>query len=205
MNYQIETFCDNSQNANTYLVYTSDSCIIIDPANNLKILQKYIASRKIEGVLLTHGHYDHFKVLKDLMKLSNFKVYMHKNAKAKLENVVSSCATYFGENNPTLIEKDKVQEVQDGETIILGPFKIKCWYTPGHTNCMMCYILDDNLFSGDFLFKEGIGRTDLDTGSAIKMMQSLEMLKKQKINYIVYPGHGDATTLRDELKYNHYL
>ena len=65
MNYQIETFCDNLQNANTYLVYTCDSCVIVDPANNLKVLQKYIENRKIEGVLLTHGHYDHFKMLKD--------------------------------------------------------------------------------------------------------------------------------------------
>ncbi len=68
MNYQIETFCDNLQNANTYLVYTCDSCVIVDPANNLKVLQKYIENRKIEGVLLTHGHYDHFKMLKDLSK-----------------------------------------------------------------------------------------------------------------------------------------
>lgn len=205
MNYQIETFCDNLQNANTYLVYTCDSCVIVDPANNLKVLQKYIENRKIEGVLLTHGHYDHFKMLKDLMKLGDFKVYMHKNAKIKLENVRSSCAIYFGENNPTLIDENRIQYIQNGETINLSSFKIKCWYTPGHTNCMMCYIIDNNLFSGDFLFKDGIGRTDLDTGSAIRMMQSLEVLKKQKINYNVYPGHGDASTLNKELKYNYYL
>ena len=75
MNYQIEVFCDNDLNANTYLLYDDNSCIIIDPANNIKVLSEYIGTKKVLGVLLTHGHYDHFKSLEDLLLQYNTFVY----------------------------------------------------------------------------------------------------------------------------------
>ena len=68
MSYDIEVFNDNDLNANTYLISNETSCIIIDPANNLKILEKYINNKKVLGILITHGHYDHFKCLKELLK-----------------------------------------------------------------------------------------------------------------------------------------
>ena len=63
MNIKIDNFCDNQLNANTYLISFADSCLIVDPANDLKILKRYIGDKKILGILLTHGHYDHFKSL----------------------------------------------------------------------------------------------------------------------------------------------
>lgn len=205
MNYKIEVFCDNDQNANTYLVYNDSSCIIIDPANSPKTLKNYIENRKIEGIFLTHGHYDHFRVLSEVLELSDCNVYMHKNAGKKIQDLKSSYAIFFKTSTLPIIDEKRISFVDDGNLVCVGPFSIKCWYTPGHTNCMMSYIIDDNLFSGDFLFKDSIGRTDLDTGSVIRMMQSLKMLKTLKVNYNVYPGHGESTTLNDELKYNHYL
>ena len=64
---------------------------------------------------------------------------------------------------------------------------------------------DDNLFSGDVLFQGSIGRTDLATSSNTKMMQSLRKIREMDPNLKVYPGHGPATTLKDELLYNPYL
>ncbi len=205
MSYQVEVFCDDDLNANTYLVYNETSCIIIDPANNNKVLMRYVDKREVLGILLTHGHYDHFKSLSGLLENYDVLVYMHKNAYLKLSDIDSSYAKMFNYHYPTIIDKEKVRFISDGETLKLGNFVIKCWYTPGHTDCMMSYIIDNNLFSGDFIFKGSIGRTDLLTSSATKMHVMLEELKRRKNNYIIYPGHEASTTLDDEKENNVYL
>ena len=66
---KIETFCDHFNNANTYLITNDNDAIIIDPANNIKTLKKYIDDKKVVAILLTHGHYDHFKSLRQLIKI----------------------------------------------------------------------------------------------------------------------------------------
>ena len=205
MHYNIETFCDNDLNANTYLIYNNEKCIVIDPANNLRTLFKYIGERKILGVFLTHGHYDHFKSLKELLSETDSLVYMHKNAYPKLKDPKSSYAGMFGFPYPTIIEEDKVRFVKDGEKIELEGFTIKCWYTPGHTDCMMSYFLDDNLFSGDFIFKGSIGRTDLETSDKIRMCNMIKEIRNRKVNYTIYPGHDLPTTLEDEKRENVYF
>ena len=68
MNFKIETFCDQGINANTYLVSNDNFCIIIDPANNIKTLNKFIDNKKVLGIFITHGHYDHFKQIEELLK-----------------------------------------------------------------------------------------------------------------------------------------
>ena len=89
-------------------------------------------------------------------------------------------------------------------------FDISLILTPGHSDCSYTILIDDLLFTGDFLFKESIGRTDLYTGSSFIMNQSLkkiinlDLLKKNE-DYYIYPGHGDYTTLNYEKKYNYYL
>ncbi len=205
MSYQIETFCDNGSNANTYLIYDDKTCIVIDPANNVDILFKYIGKREVLGILLTHGHYDHFKSIEGVLKKVETKVYMHKNAYQKLNNPHSSYASSFGYLHPTKIKEQNVSFVKDGDKLMLNNFIIKCWYTPGHTDCMMSYIIDDNLFSGDFLFKGSIGRTDLETGDKDKMRNMIKEIKSRKINYTIYPGHDIPTTLDKEKEENYYL
>ena len=91
MNLLVETFCDSGYLANSYLVYNDKYCILIDPANNIKTLKQFIGERKLLAVFLTHGHYDHFVRLFDLLKEFECKVYMHKNAYKKiLDNNLSS-------------------------------------------------------------------------------------------------------------------
>ena len=68
MQYKIEVFCDNDLNANTYLIYNETSCFIIDPANSVNTLSKYIADKTVLGIFLTHGHYDHFSE-EDIIKV----------------------------------------------------------------------------------------------------------------------------------------
>ena len=173
MQYNIEVFCDNDLNANTYLIYNDSECLIIDPANNIKTLLKYVNGRTIKGILLTHGHYDHFKTLKELLKETNSLVYMHKNAYLKLKDPKSSYAGMFGFPYPTDVEEEKIHFVKDNELISLGTFNIKCWYTPGHTDCMMCFILDNNLLGevkkNEVTKYSGLGAYEIEVPSVIDL------------------------------------
>ncbi len=201
----IETFCDHSENANTYLVIQNHEALIIDPANDEKILKKYIGTNKVLGILLTHGHYDHFKSLEAILKDYNVPCYLHKKAKDKIFDLNKSYALSFGKSQIPKISNDVFRFVNDLEEIKLGSFSIKVLYTPGHTDCSVCYLIDEVMFSGDTLFKNTVGRSDLLTGNILKLKASIERLKKLSIDYQVYPGHDENTTLFYEQKNNPYF
>lgn len=88
----------------------------------------------------------------------------------------------------------------------LGVFTFEVIYTPGHTSDSLSYYFDNKyLFTGDFLFKGTIGRTDLPTGNYDKLLNSLEKIKKYPKEIKIYPGHMDETTLIQELETNPYM
>ena len=212
----IDILCENNNNCNTYIVGNLQNVIIIDPANDERSIKKLVNNRNVLGIFLTHGHYDHFKKLHKLLKIYNVFVYMHKNAYLKLADVYSSCAVYFGCNEPLLISKEQVCELKDGETIDFGDVKVKVIFTPGHTNCSVCLKIDDVMFTGDTMFFEGVGRWDLPTASSIQLTDSINKLLKSteiekiishaylKIDYCFYPGHGESSTCFHEIKNNSY-
>ncbi len=85
-------------------------------------------------------------------------------------------------------------------------FEFEVIFTPGHTSDSVSYYFNEkHLFTGDFLFKGTIGRYDLPTGDYNILMDSLDKIKQIKPSTIIYPGHGELTTLKDELKNNTYL
>lgn len=86
-------------------------------------------------------------------------------------------------------------------------FNFKIIETKGHTSDSVSYYFkeDNVMFTGDFIFKESIGRCDMPTGDINDMMKSLKKLKEFNSNITLYPGHGDKTTLYNELKNNYYL
>lgn len=203
----VDVLCEHSYNANTYFIKKDDEVLLIDPANDIRSIKTMLKNKKLVGVLLTHGHYDHFKTLTKVLNEYNVICYMHKKAFLKLKNVDASCARMFGHNVEEQIDEKQVKNVSDGMNLKIENFKIKCLYKPGHTDCSMVYIIDNLMFSGDFLFNNGIGRFDLPTSNSIVMSNSLKEIIQigKKQDYIVYPGHGDMTTLHSELKNNPYL
>ena len=89
----------------------------------------------------------------------------------------------------------------------IGNFEFNVIYTPGHTDDSITYYFEKEkmMFVGDFIFENSIGRTDLETGDIRKMQKSINKIKKYKENIIIYPGHGNSTTLKKELKNNYYF
>ena len=184
---------------NTYLLKIDDKAILIDPASKADKLIDILGDLKLEAILLTHGHFDHIKAVDGLYDKYKCPVFIHSAdeiiARDKLSGrdfglvAYISCPLTFIEEGPKQI----------------GPFSFETIYTPGHTEGSVIYVFDDCIFSGDTLFKGSVGRTDLYSGDARKLKQSLNIFKGFNKDYIIYPGHDDVTSLNYELATNYYL
>lgn len=193
---------------NNFLLMDEDSkeAVLIDCTQKSDVidnaLKEYGATLKY--VLLTHGHFDHILGINDTKKAyPDCKVLVHEADKTLMDNVNDS-AIKFGLYN---VEIQKVDEfVKDNEIIKLGENDIKVIYTPGHTQGCVCYLIADMLFSGDTLFYESVGRTDLVGGNFNQLKSSIqEKLFTLDGNIKVYPGHGWATTIEHEKINNQFL
>lgn len=192
-----------SMGTNCYGVSDGESYIIIDPAVSYKKMDE-ICNGKIVGVLITHGHFDHIEELQSYLDNTCVKIYGHINCLEKLQNSMLNCSGYFGDEL-VFNCKDRFVPVSDGECIKLLNEDIKVLENFGHTNCCISFIIDNNMFCGDFIFAFSIGRTDLPTASNEQMRDSLDVIKKYKVDYLIYPGHGNKTTLNIEKNRNPYL
>ena len=105
--------------------------------------------------------------------------------------------------NSLKIKADKC--FKDGDIISLGESSIKVLHTPGHTKGSSCFIIGEDMISGDMLFNYSIGRTDFPGGSTVEMRSSINKLKELDTDYNVYPGHGSLTSLFFEKENNPYF
>ncbi|MCI6272957.1 MAG: MBL fold metallo-hydrolase [Erysipelotrichaceae bacterium] len=184
---------------NCFILKENNHVLIIDPGKKAeKIISEISEDEIVDGILLTHGHFDHIGAVDDLVKHYNVDVYMHKNDEILINSPHNKLAGYTG--NIT----SKRNHFSDGINKV-KTFMFEVINTPGHTDGSVLIIYKNNMFSGDTIFKGTIGRTDLFCGNDSKMKQSLKLIKTFNPEYIVYPGHGDITTLKDEFLYNPYL
>lgn len=196
---EIRTLTLGIYQTNTYLVVNNNEVIVIDPVSKAERIQSLLnAEEKIVGICLTHGHFDHIGAVDDLVNIYHCPVYIHED---DLE------LTQDPEKNYSLTKKIKLKSKLTvySDKMKIHSFDFEVIHTPGHTKGSVCLRFDNNLFTGDSLFKGSIGRTDLYGASPQEMKQSLRILRSLNENYIIYPGHDGSTTLFDELKRNPYL
>ena len=192
-----------SMGTNCYLVSNDDGYIVIDPAVDYNVVDE-MTSGSLQAVLITHGHFDHVEKLQSYLDNSDVKIYGHKECLEKLQNPMTNCSAYFGDEIMFDLS-DRFVAVCDNEELEIVGLKVKVRENSGHTNCSVSYIIDDAMFSGDFIFNGSIGRTDLPTGSNERMKESLSKIINIDDDYVIYPGHGNQTTLYIEKKRNPYL
>lgn len=173
---------------NCYILTIEDKELIIDPGMGA-------ASWVIEevknpvAILNTHGHFDHVWSNAELKKKFNIPIYAPKGDIFMLEN------DPFSQGTPP----SQVDFVVDGnQTFEIEGIKVHFFHFPGHTPGCSVIMIEDRLFSGDFIFNNSIGRYDFPYSNAQQMRQSLERFLTFKENWDVYPGHGAKTTVQKE-------
>ncbi len=190
---------------NCYFIYHEgeSDCIFIDPADRGDYIYEVLKSKgfNVTHILLTHGHFDHIWGCSKLRSLTSAPVYALDLEQDVLENAMLNSSEAAGRSCTVKVNN----YVKDGDILELNGFKIQVLATPGHTKGSCCFYLpdDDILISGDTLFHESVGRTDLPTGSMSELTHSIEeKLVPLPDNTKVYPGHGDSTTIGHERQYN---
>ncbi len=193
----IKTTVAGPVQTNCYILTDGNACVIIDPGDNGKRILDNVTAR-VEGILITHGHFDHIGALAYLKEKTGAPVYIHKNDAEMLISDRKSLSFLVGVNTiPTPADR----LLEDNDTIPFNGKDIKVILTNGHTRGSVCYIYGNTIFSGDTLFCEDMGRTDLPGGSYDELCSSLKRLFALPGDYRVLPGHEEETTLSHERAY----
>lgn len=203
----IKTFNQNLAQINSYCLRKQSHIVVIDPGFNGDAIMKFVSEKEltIDAVLLTHGHFDHIKDIELLAKHQSFDLYISVPDKSLLYHDNQNYASAFN-SSFHLPNNLVVKMIKDNETIHLLNEPFLCFYTPGHTKGSICIQYQNRLFSGDTLFADSIGRTDLYSGNMSDMKQSLRLLSERLSNQtIVYPGHGESKKWQEIKEVNPYL
>lgn len=204
---RIDTLVLGMVRTNCYIISseTTKEAVVIDPADEAERIVSFLEEKglTLKAILLTHGHFDHITGMKDLLKRFPVKVYAGREEEELLN---TPSWNYSGTTGLNIMAKADVW-LEDLENLAFGDLECKVIATPGHTKGCVCYYFEKEsvLFSGDTLFFESIGRTDLPTGDSRMILQSLNSkLMLISDDVCVYPGHGSQTTIGHERKNNPY-
>ena len=200
----VQTMALGAYQTNCYLAWgdNADTCVVIDPGYEPErvLAQAEKLGKRIEAVLLTHGHFDHVGGVEAIVRETLCKLWMHQRDYTQFKTVENDFFYPIHDCDFT-----EVQLCEEGEVIRAGGLSITVMETPGHTWGSVCYLCEDAMFSGDTLFQSSCGRTDLPGGDWTTILQSLNRLAELEGDFTVYPGHGPATTLVEEKRYNPYM
>lgn len=201
--------------ANAYAVKCGNDAIVIDPCVTYEAME--LDSLVVHGIFCTHGHFDHIYEADSLRRRTGAKIMAHT---AECPMIVSGHGAVSLSLNTKLTVSEPILRLSDNDifsTADLGfttqtDLKIQVLHTPGHTSGSICLLFTEKtsagveyaLFSGDTIFYETIGRTDLG-GSMTKMLQSISRLSLLPEDVKVYPGHGPSTTIGHEKRNNPYF
>ena len=199
---QVHTLPLGAYQTNCYVLQNGERCAVIDPGYEPERILSFLEEKGLtpEAVLLTHGHFDHVGAVEALVEATGCRLWMHQRDWSQKRNPIN--AYFYPIANCDFTE---VWFCEEGEVISAAGLEITVMETPGHTWGSVCYRCGDALFSGDTLFAGGCGRTDLPGGDWATIHESLRRLVAMPENLTVYPGHGEATTLEYERKYNPYV
>ena len=189
----IRTVTGGPLKVNTYVVGVpgGDGCLLIDPGAEEARVREAVAGRRVEAVLLTHGHFDHMLHAQPFLD-EGARLYVHQLDAPALR---SPALNLSGVINTQLVLPQADVLLGESDTVEEAGVRFAVLHTPGHTRGGVCYACGNVLFSGDTLFYRSYGRIDLPGGDGEQMTSSLGRLMRLPPETDVYPGHGMKTRI----------
>lgn len=206
MSLEHKRFTEGMLGANTYLIYDTESreAAVVDTGNRVAGCFEFTRENniRVKYIILTHGHYDHVCHIEEYFDVYAAPLCCTEEENRNLGNIRLNCSDIF--DDPQEYRKaDKI--LKDGDVLMLGREELKIIKTPGHTSGGICILAGKYIFTGDVLFYNTIGRTDLGDGNETDLLGSLKMLSEMDPDLIILPGHGTRSTIGREKQENPFL
>jgi len=197
----------NNFAVNCYVVGCPDTreAMIVDPGGNPDGILSTVESNdlSVTCIVNTHGHIDHI--------MANREVKEHTGAPLRIHSADAEMLAHSGEQSMHMLGIEVTSPVadsflEDGEVFNVGSIEVKVIHTPGHSPGSVCLKMGKKLITGDTLFSQGIGRTDIRGGSMKTLIRSLmERVMTLDDETEIYPGHGPASSIGMEKKWNPFV
>ncbi len=184
---------------NCYIVTDESTmkCAIIDPGSDSNDILNYIEENKLhpEAILITHGHFDHVTAVPAVREETGAPVYIH----------AADAYTGGRHDHVRFLADENTRYYAEGDRVQVGNLEFEVIETPGHSRGSVTLKCENVLFTGDTLFRDSVGRTDMDGGDMRQLLHSILKLYDLEGDYEVYPGHMEASTLERERRFNYYM
>jgi glyoxylase-like metal-dependent hydrolase (beta-lactamase superfamily II) len=191
---------------NCYIVQSRAEAIVVDPGDEPERILRFIKDINVTPtrIVATHTHFDHVLGVNGVRKATKAPFLIHSDDLPMLQSMQSRVREFMGFEVPPPPKVDGY--VKDGELLKLGDGTIRVLHTPGHSPGSISLSGDGYVLTGDALFNQSIGRTDLPGGDLKVLMHSIkDRLFKLDDDITVYPGHGPETTIGDEKLANPFV
>ncbi|MCR4435418.1 MAG: MBL fold metallo-hydrolase [Clostridiales bacterium] len=191
--------------SNCYILGNNGGGVVIDAGVSPEEVDGAVSEEglKIKYIILTHGHIDHIAYVDEIRDRLKAKVLIHREDAEALTDPRQNLSSLMGSSS-SFREADGL--LKDGDVLEVGGMELEIIHTPGHTPGGICIKADKLIFSGDTLFKDSIGRTDLGNGNFEVLVHSIKSrLMVLDDTVAVYPGHGDFSTIGHEKRNNPFI
>lgn len=205
----VQTLTVGMIGTNCYLMSDPESreTLVLDPGDEAERILSVLKEDggRVTAIVNTHGHWDHIGANGALKEATGAPLLIHEGDAGWLGQALSLRASGMPLPHP-VASPPADRFLRDGEELPLGAYRLRVIHTPGHTPGGICLYLPGLLFSGDTLFAESVGRTDLPGGARSELIHSIrEKLFALPDETLVLPGHGPATTIGDERSLNPFV
>lgn len=196
-------FLRNIFDQNTYVLLNGNDAVVIDAGADVEDVAEAVKGKKLQAVFLTHIHIDHIWNLEQYVEKFGCDVYVCAGEESRFIDINLNASFVVRQQIIKNIDQKFIKYY--AKKLKIGSFNFEIFFTPGHTSDGVCILWNKNLFTGDTVFVDGIGRTDLQDSNAFEMVNSLKQILNIDFSE-AFPGHYEpASKEKINKTINYYL